>query len=234
MKSYSHIRTTALLEQWLMSEGGLGLPDLDDRDTAEQREVREALLRTAKRRDPENYDMRIFCPITKKWMLEEMLTAAHIIPHATGDGNFGAIFGKNELHSTKNAILVSRSAATRFDRFLFSIVPWKVDLTSDSQVQAWLATRPRPYQFKAQWPEHGSMKERAFDDPDKKCFDDLDGSRIVFDEDQEPRAQYLRYHHLAALLAAQLRDGRGQQSPFQSESALNLYHRSQSPNGGSP
>jgi len=141
----------------------------------------------------------IWCNLSGSYFSRDIMVAAHIFPSALGQGNMTAIFGtEDELYTSRNGLLMRKDLEKRFDKHWIAIVPL-ADYTSAEEVQEWSKGEPQRWKIQVMNPKPQQMRDEL-DWDTKKTYLDLDDQELAFRNSSRPRAHYLYFHYLVALV----------------------------------
>lgn len=141
----------------------------------------------------------LWCNLSGSYWSEDLMIAAHIFPSSLGQANMTAIFGtEEELFSSRNGMLIRKDLEKRFDKYWIAIVP-HADYTSTKEVQEWSKSEPQRWMIRVMNPKPQQMRGSLDWDPEKTYLD-LDGQELAFRNSFRPRARYLYFHYLVALV----------------------------------
>ena len=135
-------------------------------------------------------DGRWWCPVTRDYFEPNHMNAAHIVPSMVGPEIADYVFGAGSgtrLFSADNCLLLHRTVEEHFDKGHFVIIPadptekpiltWKIMTTNDDAHKA---------------------------DMGRTTLDKLEGTNLVFKNNNRPAARFLYYHFVVTLLRNKL------------------------------
>ncbi|KAI1355973.1 hypothetical protein F5Y01DRAFT_268171 [Xylaria sp. FL0043] len=177
------------------------------RERSDQRAFKKNLLKDYNL-EPERQDKTkrglLWSVAHGNWVINELLTAAHIFPVSWGQKMMTEMCGeecKEELFSARNGLLLPTMIERAMDDWAIVIVP---DLPNDptiDEVKPWIASMPREYKFRVLDPNHPELNKRlSASDEDTRFGKDLDQSPLVFRNDFRPRARFLWLWFTCAIL----------------------------------
>ncbi|KAK0716191.1 hypothetical protein B0H67DRAFT_539094 [Lasiosphaeris hirsuta] len=160
----------------------------------------------------------IWEPVLGQWIDNDFATAAHLFPWQSAD-MMDSIFGpglRDELFSAVNGIFLHPKIEKAFDRGFLAIVPdigvdpkdplapWEDKEERHKALRKWETSQLREYRIAVLDPTPACMKEQVFDEQVYKqlgfeTLADLDGRRLVFQNDARPRARYMWWTFLSAI-----------------------------------
>ncbi|KAH8594429.1 hypothetical protein B0O99DRAFT_687661 [Bisporella sp. PMI_857] len=151
---------------------------------------------------------------TGRWLRKDLVRAAHLVPHTMGKDFLNAMFGpdvENELNSYHNGLLLDNAIEKAMDDGAIAIVPDVPDDPSDKQVLDWETKEPKQYKWRVIDGTALSLDEvisskLASDDSDMDVRA-LDHKPLVFRNSTRPRARYLYYLFVVAVLKRAWRFG---------------------------
>lgn len=136
--------------------------------------------------------------ISGSWMDKTVMKAAHIFPLSLGQETMTYIFGKDakgELNSARNALWLPNPFEVQFDQHRVVMVP-----------AGPIGSNPRTW--KVVVVDGGIRNSKAYDGV---TFGEINGKKLVFTTDDQPRARYLYFHYLCAMLRrSRLKQNKGQ------------------------
>ena len=184
---------------------GIGSSAAGRRDSSLQSKFRQDLIELSKARNPLP-QMRNFlwCCVTRQWLPEESVTAAHIFAYHHGQDVMDAIFGKdpkntNSLFSAENGLLMSTQAEAKFDKGYMVIVPALPDDASLDAINEWHTSSKKNFKIRVVDPK-GHLMDTLISQQEQRTWSDLDGQLLTFQSNFRPRARYLYYHYCCAML----------------------------------
>ncbi|KAI9656989.1 MAG: hypothetical protein M1829_000362 [Trizodia sp. TS-e1964] len=133
-----------------------------------------------------------WCPISSRYYELENSVAAHVFPWFFGSTVMSLVFGKEsaqELFSSRNGIIISKTIESKFDKHLVVIVP-APDQTTEQPITRWIF-RVVDKSILRRWVVINQL-----------TFEDIDGKELEFLSDARPAARYLYFHYVIALLRA--------------------------------
>lgn len=173
------------------------------RDTTVQGNFRKELTIPQKAEHPMFETMTsLWCPIIGDWVHKSMTTAPRIFPWKQGQETMTKIFGqeaKHEMFSINNGLLMSTNAENRMDKDLFVIVPCAND-ESEKDVREWHLSHPKKNKIRVFDKNHKEMLEVIPGSNPKTNWAQLDGRKLQFLSDHQPRARYLYYAYCVTML----------------------------------
>lgn len=177
------------------------------RESSDQRAFKKNILRDYNL-EPDRSDKNkrglYWSVVHGTWMVDDVMTAAHIFPVSWGQKMMTEMFGdecKDELFSSRNGLLLPKGIKRAMDEWAIVIVP---DLPNDpdiNEVKPWIASAPREYKFRVLDHSHPELSKRiSSSDDDTRLGKDLDQSRLIFRGNHRPRARFLWLWFACAIL----------------------------------
>ena len=177
------------------------VPELDKKEkkrrTADQVDFRRRLIKYYAA-DKQRYtldveeDRKIWCPVSKKYLENTLVTAVHIVPHAIGEMNITHLFGKkneNEeaghSYSEKNGLLLDAMVEKTMAKAQIAIVPADGAENSGKRLKVVVFDR--------------SLLKKIPIDPDDFDWSTMDGRELEFKNDNRPDLRYLYFQFLLTL-----------------------------------
>lgn len=131
---------------------------------------------------------KVWCPVGKGgWVSYCGVSAVHLVPQSVGQNAMDYMFGKyagKELNTARNALWIPCELEERLDNFQVTIVP---------------ADEPGQWKFFVVDREIGNALGYAAADGYVKIRD-MHGTKLVFLDDDQPRARYFYFHYLCSML----------------------------------
>lgn len=130
---------------------------------------------------------QVWSPVIPGWMNKEDTKVAHIVPLSIGQESMTYIFGrdaKEEMNTARNGLWLPKNVQDKFNQLELVIVP--VDTTEEPLEWKMLVVgKDEIWNETAYW----IVK-----------FSELHERRLVFQSSAQPRARYLYFHFLCAML----------------------------------
>ncbi|KAI9892114.1 MAG: hypothetical protein M1814_001820 [Vezdaea aestivalis] len=193
--------------------GILGLGSTRDggegpRDSRVQSKWKDQVIARYDAVKPEGYGegRLLWDPIFGEWVLDHTVKAAHVIGRANGSRTMRWFVGDDpeypeQIWSPRNGLILSFQMEELFDKFAICIVPYVNDPRNQSECRTWLQSNPREYKViiiddKVRKLENFNNKG----DGEYKYIGDLDNKKLIFRNDNRPRARHLYVHYALAIL----------------------------------
>ncbi|KAI9875711.1 MAG: hypothetical protein M1830_008076 [Pleopsidium flavum] len=165
--------------------------DNHKRSSKDQPKFRTELISTYHSRAPSGKDL--WCPVLRCFLEVDLITAAHIFPVFLGEGTMTHIFGKAEMFSPRNGLILSTWIEKKMDKHQLVFVPDHPVKFHNGIIEQWKVRVLDKTLLKQEIPFRRSRYQ---------TFQDLDGQPLEFHSHARPAARYLYYHYVVSLLHA--------------------------------
>lgn len=163
------------------------------------------VVRASNATQPVPFHPAEWCPIARSYINREFMLAVHIFHFAHGQDLMTEIFGPEadeHLYSYHNGMMMSLGAKERFDKGLFTIVPYLSDEASPAHIQNWHMATPQRYKIRVLDTTSKLMQAYTCSYREKRRrWLDLDGQELIFKNDHRPRACYLYFRFCVTMLS---------------------------------
>lgn len=173
------------MQLFTCSKIGLNISTGMGRQTRDQSNFRDGLIRLSNAEHPDPKTDMLWCPISDGWVFKEEMTATHIFSYCHGQSMMDAILGRlnadePELFSSKNRLFMSTGAEALWDKGYFVIVPLVDDDASHEVVLAWHKELPKRYNIRVMDPK-AQLMDKLITYTSDRVWNQLDGQKIIFE-----------------------------------------------------
>ncbi len=155
--------------------------------------------------------------------MQELVHAAHIFPHKSGQDMMTQIFGfdteKPETMELQNALIMSKAAREYIDENKIVIVPDVDDDASEEAIDKWMRSEPKACKTRIVnlTPRQLDKYLPCFEDNEnmslsQRTWRQLDNAPLQFRSDHRPRARYLYWRYCQTILRNSWRNANRERS----------------------